>query len=60
MDKLLKLLVEDVALVDKRFVGKEIGNYNKKFANACSKQLISMEAKRMNPDELLDELGVIK
>jgi hypothetical protein len=50
MDKLLKLLVEDVALVDKRFVGKEIGNYNKKFANAWSKQLISMEAKRMNPD----------
>jgi hypothetical protein len=60
MDKLLRLLIEDVALVDKRFIGREIGDYNKKFADLCSKHLNSLEAKRMAPDKLIDELGKIK
>ena len=50
MDKLLRILIEDVALVEKRFVGREIGDYNKKFADLCSKHLIGLEAKRMTPD----------
>jgi len=60
MDKLVRLMIEDVALVDKRFVGREIGDYNKKFANLHSKHLTSLEAKRMIPDRLLDELDKIK
>lgn len=60
MDKLLRLLIEDVATVDKQFVGREIGDCNKKFADTWSKQLINMEAKRMNPDKVLEDLGKIK
>jgi len=60
MDKLLRILIEDVALLEKRFVGREIGDYNKKFAVMCSKHLTNLEAKRMIPEKLIDELGKLK
>lgn len=60
MDKLIRLMIEDVALLDKRFVGREIGDYNKKFADTYAKHLSNLELKRMSPDKILDDLSKLK
>jgi len=46
-------MIEDVGSIQKRYIGREIGDYNKKFVENYSKPFVNLENKKLNPEMLL-------
>lgn len=57
---LISLMIEDVACVNKKFVGTDLGDYNKKFAEKWSKYFETNKIRKLSLSALVQEMTVVK
>ena len=53
-------MIDDIASRKKRYIGLQLGDYNKQFAELWLKRLTDLKNKKLAPDGLLAELKQIK